>query len=124
MPDNRRHRDIFAADIDWHQGFSDGIRYARFLLDDGNVSSPLVIVSEFEPDVEVEPHTHDANYLEYILEGEQRVGKVTFAKGDVRIVRQGTGYGPIKVGPQGCKVLIVFEQASGAASRPVGRKTG
>lgn len=124
MSDTKRHRDIFAADIDWHKGMGEGIRYARFMLDDGNASSPLVIVSEFEPGVDVEPHTHDANYFEYILEGEQRVGKVTFRKGDVRIVRQGTGYGPIKVGPQGCKVLIVFEQASGAATRPVGRQSG
>lgn len=65
MSENKRHLDIFASDIDWQKGSDEGIRYSRFMLDDHNVSSPLVIVSEFEPGVEVEPHTHDANYLEY-----------------------------------------------------------
>lgn len=122
MLSNNRHIDIFASDIDWQKGSDEGIKYARFFLDDGNASSPLIILSEFEPGVHVDPHTHDANYLEYVLEGEQTVGKVTFRKGDIRIVQKETGYGPIEIGPEGCKVLIVFEQASGAASRPKGGK--
>ena len=117
----RGHRYIFAADIEWGEGGSPGIAYARFLMDEADSASPLVILSNFEPGETVEPHTHGANYFEYVLEGEQTVGKVTFRKGDIRLVKGGTGYGPITIGPRGCKVLIVFQQATGAQMQPMGK---
>jgi anti-sigma factor ChrR (cupin superfamily) len=117
----KSHRDIFAKDIAWGKGTSAGIQYARFLMDEGDTSSPLIILSKFEPGEVVEPHTHTANYFEYVIEGQQTVGKVTFGAGDIRIVKGGTGYGPITVGPDGCTVLIVFQQAIGAMAVPKGR---
>ena len=60
------------------------------------------------------PRTHDTNYFEYIIEGQQTVGKKRFGKGDVRLVHGGTGYGPIAVGSEGCTVLIVFADGSRA----------
>jgi anti-sigma factor ChrR (cupin superfamily) len=117
----RGHRDIFAADIDWRPG-SKGVDYARFPLDEANPAAPMVILSRFDPGAQVPPHTHDANYFEYVIKGEQTVGKATFRKGDVRLVKGGTGYGPIKIGPQGCTVLIVFEDASRAVTEPLPRK--
>ena len=118
----RGHSDIFAADIDWRQGSDPGIEYARFPLDEANPSAPMVILSRFAPGVEVGAHTHDANYFEYMIEGEQTVGKTTFVKGDVRLGKGGTGYGPIKIGPEGCTVLIVFEDASQAMTQPLPRR--
>ena len=116
------HKDIFAADIAWGQGGSPGIQYARFLLDEENAAaSPMVILSRFEPGEVVAPHTHGCNYLEYILEGAQTVGKTRFGKGDVRWARAGTGYGPIVVGPEGCTVLIVFQEAAKSNTVPLGR---
>ena len=109
---SRGHRDIRASEIEWRQGLGSGIRYARFPLDDANPQAPNVILSTFDPGTEVPAHTHACNYFEYIIEGEQAVGKTTFRKGDVRLVSGSTGYGPIKVGPQGCTVLIVFEDGS------------
>ncbi|TAK99461.1 MAG: hypothetical protein EPO08_16420 [Rhodospirillaceae bacterium] len=117
-----RHKDIFASDIQWREGSGEGITYARFLTDDTKPSSPAIVLSKFEPGVVVDAHTHDTNYFEYIIAGEQTVGKVTFGIGDVRLVTGGTGYGPIKVGPQGCTVLIVFENGSGAAPVTLPRK--
>jgi len=110
----RGHRDIFAKDMEWGEGSSPGIQYARFMMDEDDASSPLVILSKFEPGETVEPHTHGANYMEYIIEGQQTVGKTVFGPGDVRIVKGGTGYGPIVVGPEGCFVMIVFQEATGA----------
>ena len=115
------HRDIFAADIEWGEGSSPGIQYAGFLMDEEDPSSPFVVLSRFEPGETVEPHTHGANYFEYVIEGEQTVGKVKFGPGDVRFAKGGQGYGPITIGPQGCTVLIVFQQATGAMMEPVGR---
>jgi hypothetical protein len=50
------------------------------------------------------------------------VGKTTFHKGDVRLVKGGTGYGPIKVGTEGCTVLIVFEDGSRSMTEPLPRR--
>jgi anti-sigma factor ChrR (cupin superfamily) len=118
----RGHRDIFAGDIEWRPGSDQGVRYARFPLDEANPAAPMVILSRFEAGAQVPAHTHAANYFEYIIEGEQTVGKTTFRTGDVRLVNGGTGYGPITVGPHGCTVLIVFEDASRAMTEPLPRK--
>ncbi|MCX7864168.1 MAG: hypothetical protein N2423_03885 [Novosphingobium sp.] len=116
----KTHRDIFADDIEWAKGSEPGISYARFLLEEGDATSPMIVMSKFAPGVRVPPHTHPTNYFEYIVEGEQTVGKVTFRKGDVRLVAANTGYGPITVGPEGCLVLIVFQEAQGAIMIPKG----
>jgi len=118
----RGHKDIFAKDIAWGQGTGPGIQYARFLLDEENAAtSPMVILSKFEPGEVVDPHTHGCNYFEYIIEGSQRVGKVNFERGDVRWAAAGTGYGPIVVGPEGCTVLIVFQEAAKSNTIPLGK---
>jgi anti-sigma factor ChrR (cupin superfamily) len=111
----RRHRDIPADEIDWREGSGPGIRFAMFRTDEARANAPAVVLSKFAPGTVVEPHTHATNYFEYIVEGEQTVGKTRFGPGDIRIVKGGTGYGPIRVGPEGCTVLIVFEDASAAA---------
>ncbi|MDE2303581.1 MAG: hypothetical protein KGK11_13590 [Sphingomonadales bacterium] len=121
----RGHKDIFAKDIAWADGTAPGVRYARFLLDGANpAASPLVILSKFAPGAVIEPHTHGCNYLEYIIEGSQMVGKVEFAAGDVRWASGGTGYGPITVGPDGCTVMIVFQEAAKANAIPLGKGAG
>jgi len=117
----RGHRDFFADQIDWMPGTDPGVTYTRFLLEEGNARSPMVILSRFEPGSRVGPHTHGTNYCEYIIEGSQTVGKSEFNKGDVRLVTGGTGYGPIEVGPDGCTVLIVFQEAAGSMMQPLGK---
>jgi anti-sigma factor ChrR (cupin superfamily) len=116
------HQDIAATEVEWRDGTDPAIRYARFRMDEANPSSPSIILSKFGPGATVAPHTHGTNYFEYIIEGEQTVGKTKFGPGDVRIVKGGTGYGPIKVGPNGCTVLIVFENGAGAATEYLPRR--
>ena len=118
----RNHQSIFAANVEWRPGSDDGIHYARFCMDETNPSSPTIILSKFEPGARVPAHSHDSNYFEYIIEGEQAVGKQTFGKGDIRLVKGGAGYGPIVVGPNGCTVLIVFEDGSRSMLEPLPRK--
>lgn len=117
----RGHRDIFAKDIAWGQGTGPGVHYARFLMDEDDTASPLVILTKFAPGEVVEPHTHGTNYFEYVIEGEQTVGKTRFGPGDVRFAKAGAGYGPIVVGPDGCSVVIVFQDATGANTIPLGK---
>lgn len=116
----RGHKDVFAEDIAW-TGAGEGVRYAQFLLDEGVASSPSVVLAKFVAGERVDPHTHGCNYLEYVVEGSQRVGKVTFKAGDVRLVTAGAGYGPIEIGPEGCTVLIVFQDAQKSPPILLGR---
>jgi anti-sigma factor ChrR (cupin superfamily) len=90
-------------------------------MDEDDTSSPLVILTKFSPGEVVDPHTHGTNYFEYVVEGEQTVGKTRFGAGDVRFAKAGTGYGPIVIGPQGCTVVIVFQEATGANTIPLGK---
>lgn len=117
----RGHRDIPADQIDWRDGTEPGIRYARFRLDEDDTASPSIVLSRFGPGARVPAHTHDTNYFEYIIEGDQRVGKTTFRAGDVRLVKAGTGYGPIEVGAEGCTVLIAFQDGSQSMTVPMPR---
>lgn len=117
----RGHRDIFAKDIVWAQGTGPGVSYARFLMDEDDTSSPLVILTKFAPGEVVDPHTHGTNYFEYVVEGEQTVGKTRFGPGDVRFATAGAGYGPIVIGPEGCTVVIVFQEATGANTIALGK---
>ena len=116
------HRDIAAADMEWRDGSGAGIKFASFRTDESRADSPYIVISEFAAGTIVQPHTHDSNYFEYVIAGEQIVGKTRFGPGDVRLVQGGTGYGPIHVGPEGCRVLIVFENALGAATETLPRK--
>lgn len=117
----RGHRDFFADAIEWAPGTDPGVTYARFMMDEGNANAPLIILSKFGPGARVEAHTHMTNYAEYIIEGEQTVGKTVFRKGDVRLAKGGAGYGPIVVGPEGCSVIIMFQEAAGAMTVPLGK---
>ena len=53
--------------------------------------------------------------------GAETVGKVKFGPGDIRFAKAGAGYGPIRIGPEGCTVVIVFQEATGAMTLPVGK---
>ena len=111
---DRSHQDIHATDIAWSEARDAMIRFAIFSTDEKNPHAPGIILSKFDPGTRIPPHTHGSNYFEYIIEGGQTVGKKWYGKGDIRIVRAGTGYGPLVIGPEGCTALIVFEDGSGS----------
>lgn len=117
----RGFKDTFAADVQWSTGQSNGVTFSSFMLEEGNAESPMVVLSRFAPGTRIEPHTHHSNYFEYVIAGEQTVGKTVFRTGDVRQVTGGTGYGPITVGETGCTVIVVFQKATGSMTVPVGR---
>src|SRR4030081_1983397 len=98
-----------------------GARFRRVPLED-RADAPMVILVDFPPHSRVVAHTHDTSYAEYVIEGSQRVGKKEYGPGEIRVVAAGTGYGPIEVGPQGCKVLITFADGSRYTTIPLPRK--
>jgi len=113
------HQYFFEKDRDWRQA-AEGVRYTAFMTDTQDRSRPLNVLSEYPPNHRVEPHTHDSDYTEVVLEGELTVGKMQLVKGDVRVMKGGVGYGPLVSGPHGCRVLTIFDRASGSLTHWLG----
>ena len=101
------------TDTSWeeldHLELPNGIVTSRFVLgDDDDPNAPVVFRSWYPPNIEIAPHTHAADYCEIVLEGSLRVTRRWFTAGDVRIVKGGTAYGPLVMGPEGCTALVIF----------------
>lgn len=109
-----------ADDRQWEES-PDGVRYLRVATTPGDPNRPLIILSQLPPDYVEPAHTHDASYVEVVLDGTIRVGKHDMAKGDMRAMQGGAGYGPLVAGPEGCLRLTIFESAIGSVMHVLGR---
>ena len=70
----------------------------------------MVVMVEFPPGAQVDPHTHTADYVEVVIAGSQMVTGRWHHAGDLRTVRAGTGYGPLVAGPEGATVMLIFSR--------------
>lgn len=86
-------------------------------------ASPTVFKVYYPPDVLIEPHTHDCDYTEMILEGSQKVGRKWLYAGDIRVGIANRGYGPLLAGPEGATILFVFANGNWPAL-PLGKSKG
>lgn len=119
----RGHRDLFAGDVEWRLS-PEGIRSAMVSMSESEPSAPMLFVVEFPAGYRLDPHTHGCDYMEYVVEGSVRVGKIDYGPGDIRLVRKGTGYGPLVFGDDGCKVILVFRDGSNFAPEWLPRQKG
>jgi hypothetical protein len=86
-----------------------GAKAYKFELGEaGDTECPTVFRVDFPPNCEVAPHTHETDYCEIILEGTQQITRQWHKKGDIRVAKAGTAYGPLIAGPEGCSVLVIF----------------
>ena len=86
-----------------------GYRKAAFTLgDEEDQRAPRVRYATWPPHMIVDPHRHPVDYCEIILKGSQRVGSTWHHEGHVRVVKGGTGYGPLEAGPEGCTFIVIF----------------
>jgi hypothetical protein len=98
-----------------------GIRAAIFVLgDEDDDSAPRIGRYRFPPNLRVSPHTHEADYVEIILEGSQQVAGRWYYPGDIRIVKAGTVYGPLISGNDGVTALIMFRHKQSGPIPPRG----
>lgn len=108
---NRRMRPQTSSswdDLGWTPG-QGGARVSKVTVGrQEDRDAPVIVMAEFPPHAEVAPHSHPADYVEVILSGSQQVTGKWHHAGDVRIVKAGTGYGPLIAGPDGAVVAIVF----------------
>ena len=87
-----------------------------FLIDIGDADNPrrpVVGIIRYAPGAEVPVHRHDTDYVSIVIDGEIEVTRKRHDVGAVRVVKGGTAYGPLKAGPDGCRVIEVFADRSG-----------
>lgn len=104
-------------DTTWMEAeYADTLLGKAFLIDVGdedNVHRPLVGMVHYAPGAEVPVHYHDTDYVSIVVEGEIEVTRKVHGPGSVRIVKKGTAYGPLRAGPDGCRVVEVFADRAG-----------
>ena len=86
-----------------------GVETSQFRIGDpDHAESPTVFKVRFPPNCEIEPHSHDSDYCEIILEGRQKVTGKWHEAGDIRIGLANRVYGPLIAGEDGVTVLVIF----------------
>lgn len=83
-----------------------GGRARRKLIGDPDLGL-YVTLSEYDPNVVIEAHSHDQPELMYVLEGEFTVDGRRYGPGSVLRFPAHTVYGPLVAGPQGTRFLVV-----------------
>jgi quercetin dioxygenase-like cupin family protein len=76
----------------------------------------MLRVVEYAPQYVVEPHSHAAAEVIYILKGEVSIGEDRFGPGDAVHIEPNTVYGPLRAGPQGVRFLLMFGGTPGMKS--------
>lgn len=86
---------------------SDGTRSA---VQNRIVASEPMFVSytRYEPGMMLARHSHQADEVIFILEGEVRVGEQLWTAGTVAILEAGAYFGPLIAGPAGALLFEVF----------------
>jgi hypothetical protein len=95
-------------DPGWTEGNSGQGRFTCFPLGDAD-HGPLIVVIEYAPDLRIGVHHHTSDYCSMVIKGEIEVTRKRETVGSMRLVRGGTAYGPLVVGPEGCTVVEFFE---------------
>lgn len=68
---------------------------------------PSMAVQVFPANLDFATHYHDTDYCTIVLQGDLRVGRNWYRTGDFRVQDEGSVYGPVRTGPDGC-VLVSF----------------
>ncbi len=95
-----------------------GVRTKPY-FEPGDVGMMLRVV-EYAPQWVVEPHSHAAGEIIYILGGEVSIGQDRFGPGDAIHIEPNTVYGPLKAGPEGVRFVLMFTGTPGMTSAPQG----
>ena len=89
------------------QDNADGSRSA--VLNRIVASAPMFVTyTRYEPGMLLARHSHQADEVIYILEGEVRVGEQLWRQGTVALLEKGAFFGPLVAGPEGALLFEVF----------------
>lgn len=75
-------------------------------------NGPLMVILIIPSDIEFATHYHDTDYCTVVMKGALKVGKTWYREGDIRVQDEGSAYGPIWSGPEGCTTLNFYGDRS------------
>jgi mannose-6-phosphate isomerase-like protein (cupin superfamily) len=104
----RGQRHLSLQEPGWTAGPGGQGRFTVLPLGDDE-HGPLVAIVEYAPGVRLGVHHHDSDYCSIVVAGEVEITRRMEQVGSIRLVRAGTAYGPLVVGPEGCTVVEIFE---------------
>lgn len=73
----------------------------------------VVAHTRYDPDLVIERHSHLANEVIHVLEGEIIVDGRRCPAGTILVLEQGTPFGPVVAGAQGAVLFEVFDGETG-----------
>lgn len=92
---------------DWQESPDLRLRFKTISFGEVGGESQAVLV-RYEPGAEVPVHYHPSDYCSIVVEGSLEITRRQHRPGSIRIVKAGTAYGPLVVGPEGCTVIDIF----------------
>ena len=99
------------SDVDWLNP-GEGVYFQLFQIGEGDDDDRAgMLIVEIPAQFEIPAHHHAVWHQEIVLAGEIEVGGELLQAGDMRIVPAGAIYGPLKAGPEGCRLVEVFEHS-------------
>ncbi len=81
---------------------------------------PILAFVRYTPGARIPPHWHASDYCSIVVDGEIEITRRRHGPGSIRLVKAGTAYGPLVVGPSGCRVIDVFADHTGIAATFLG----
>ncbi len=100
------------SEVNWAEDLRGGVmertggRARRKLIGDPGLGLQVTL-SEYDPNVVIEAHSHNAAELMFVLDGEFTVDGRRCGPGTVLRFPAHTVYGPLTAGPQGTRFLVV-----------------
>jgi hypothetical protein len=94
----------------------DGRRVAGHLRIIERSAERVVVYTRYDPGLVIEKHSHLANEVLYVLEGELIVDERVCSAGTTLVLESGTPFGPIVAGPEGTVLFETFDGETGHVS--------
>jgi len=76
----------------------------------------VVVYTRYDPGLIIEKHSHLANEVLFVLEGELIVGDRVCKAGTTLVLEKGTPFGPVIAGPEGTVLFETFDGETGHVS--------
>ena len=93
-----------------------GRRAAGYLRIIERSAQRVVVHTRYDPGLVIEKHSHLADEVIFVLEGEIGVGDRRCAAGTALVLERGTPFGPVIAGERGAVLLEVFSGEPGHVS--------
>jgi hypothetical protein len=76
----------------------------------------VVVHTRYDPGLVIEKHSHRADEVIHVLEGEISVGDRPCGPGTTLVLEKGTPFGPVIAGPSGAVIFEIFSGEPGHVS--------